>query len=238
MMRRKLCSGFAALALVAAGSQSSIAAARCVEPAEKSAFEIRALQSQLMLAALTCGQQDEYNTFVRRHQRDLSDAYQQIASYFGRIYGSAGQQQLDSYITNLANDHSQAGISRGSSYCSTAKLFVSQALALQSADEVVRFAAENNATNPDSLAVCVSPGVSVTPDKTNDGESDTETATPELRLEAELQKIAKANEVLEQRIATLEGSSSKLRPRQRANLLHSRQKPTKLDFARMATVTR
>jgi hypothetical protein len=89
----------------------------CVQPAEKTAFDIRALQSQLMVVALTCGQQDDYNTFVTRHQRDLATAFRGVAGHFRRTAGAQHQRLLDQYITNLANGQSQVGIARGSFFC-------------------------------------------------------------------------------------------------------------------------
>ncbi|TCI00949.1 hypothetical protein EJV46_00380 [Roseococcus sp. SYP-B2431] len=112
---RKLMCGLAAVMLTPsiAFAQSSA----CLQPAEKTAFDIRALQSQLMVVALTCGQQDDYNTFVTRHQRELATAFRNVAGHFRRTAGSQHQRQLDQYITNLANGQSQVGISRGSFFC-------------------------------------------------------------------------------------------------------------------------
>jgi hypothetical protein len=112
---RKLMCGLAAVMLTPsiAFAQSSA----CLQPAEKTAFDIRALQSQLMVVALTCGQQDDYNTFVTRHQRDLATAFRGVAGHFRRTAGGQHQRLLDQYITNLANGQSQVGISRGSFFC-------------------------------------------------------------------------------------------------------------------------
>jgi hypothetical protein len=230
-MRTKLFSGLAALALIAVGNQPALAAAQCMQAAERTAFDVRALQSQLMIAALTCGQQDDYNTFIQRHQRALSGAHQQIASHFDRMYGSAGEQQLDTYITNLANAQSQEAIRQGSFFCRQIKPLFQKALTLQNTAEISRLATEENVTNPYLLATCVSPTVSVTPDETIDREINapapvsgaTELAwagtamqkrerdgrdTETRRLETKLSEATKANELLEQRIHALESSLS------------------------------
>lgn len=112
---RKLLGGLAAIMMTPsiAFAQSSA----CLQPAEKTAFDIRALQSQLMVVALTCGQQDDYNAFVTRHQGDLASAFRNVASHFRRTAGAQHQRMLDQYITNLANGQSQVGISRGSFFC-------------------------------------------------------------------------------------------------------------------------
>jgi len=109
---RILLAGVAAAMLV-----PTIASAACVRPAEKAAFDIRALQSQLMVAALSCAQQDDYNTFVRKFQTELGTAFRGVAGHFRRTAGSQHQRQLDQYITQLANGQSQLSIARGSFFC-------------------------------------------------------------------------------------------------------------------------
>jgi hypothetical protein len=107
-----------------AASLATPAFAQCMQPAEKPAFEIRALQSQLMVLALTCNQTDDYNRFVIQHRAVLGGAYNDVARHFRRVAGGAWQRQIDAYITNTANGHSQVGISQGSLFCSNqAQLF-------------------------------------------------------------------------------------------------------------------
>ncbi|MDB5413496.1 MAG: hypothetical protein JWR10_1831 [Rubritepida sp.] len=104
----------------------------CVQPAEKTAFDIRALQSQLMVVALTCGQQDAYNTFVTRFQGDLGNAFRGVAGHFRRTSGARSQRLLDEYITSLANGQSQVGISQGSLFCRNQAPIFAQAMAATS----------------------------------------------------------------------------------------------------------
>lgn len=89
----------------------------CLQPAEKTAFDIRALQSQLLVAALACGQHDNYNAFVRKNQAELGTAFRNLGSYFRRTEGAQGQRHLDQYITELANSQSRISIDRGSFFC-------------------------------------------------------------------------------------------------------------------------
>lgn len=128
---RSLAAGLAALLLV-----PSIASAQvCVQPAEKIGFDIRALQSQLMVAALACGQQDDYNAFVRRYQNEVAGAFRSVAAHFRRTAGAQHQRQLDQYITNLANGQSQMSIARGSFFCrEQAPLFQAAMTATNSAE--------------------------------------------------------------------------------------------------------
>ena len=121
---------------------------------EKTAFDVRTLQSQLMIAALTCGQQDEYNVFVQRHQRELMDSYDQVAIHFDRVYGPVGEQRRDEYIAELANAQSLQGVRQGAAFCRNVKPFVLQALTLQNVHEMSRFVTERNVINPYSLTSC------------------------------------------------------------------------------------
>lgn len=121
---RTILAGALALAVSA-----PVAAQTCLQPAEQTAFSVRALQSQLMVVALSCGQHDHYNTFVSRNQRELGQAYRQVAGHFRRVHGAAGQRQLDQFITTLANAQSQEGIRQGSHFCQNAAPLFQQALA-------------------------------------------------------------------------------------------------------------
>jgi hypothetical protein len=69
-----------ALLLSLAMSHTASAAPRMTR-AEKSAFDMRSMQSQLMIVALKCGDTG-YNLFMQQHQVELKDAYAWIGSYF------------------------------------------------------------------------------------------------------------------------------------------------------------
>ncbi|MCX7932573.1 MAG: hypothetical protein N2588_08515 [Rhodovarius sp.] len=131
----------AALSLpgVAAAQQRGPA---CATPAETNALEVRALQSKLMVVALTCGLQDEYNRFVTQHRAALGSAYNDVRRHFQRLHGAAAQRQLDSYITNTANGHSQVGISQGSLFCRNQADLFPAALAARNRDQLAALARE------------------------------------------------------------------------------------------------
>ncbi|MCW8085657.1 hypothetical protein [Sabulicella glaciei] len=110
---RSLLAGAAALVL----TPTLASAATCLQPAEQTHFHVRALQSQLMVVAISCELQDDYNRFVTKFQPHLATAFRGIQGHFRRAAGSAGQRQTDQYITNLANGQSQAGIAQGTLFC-------------------------------------------------------------------------------------------------------------------------
>ena len=93
------------------------ASAMCVNNSERQAMSMRVLQTELMVAALTCGQQGEYNTFVRKFEGELVDRGKALRAAFQRMYGGQGQPRLDGFITRLANEASQRSIASRADFC-------------------------------------------------------------------------------------------------------------------------
>ncbi len=145
-------------ALVAGLAASAIAgpalAQACVQPAERVAFEVRALQSQLMVAALSCGRDADYNAFVRKFQGELASSYRGMQGHFRRTAGNGHQREMDGFITTLANAHSQDGIRAGSHFCPLVSPLFQQALAQRDAAALADFAVERNVINPLAAPAC------------------------------------------------------------------------------------
>lgn len=144
------------LSLLAAAATTLPAAAfaACVQPAEKTAFDVRALQSQLMVVALVCQQHDDYNAFVRRHMNDLGAANQSLMNYHRRAHGAQHQRQLDLYITNLANSQMQAGIAQGSHFCRNQAPLFQLAMAATNRAELANIAVTQRVPQPLELTLC------------------------------------------------------------------------------------
>jgi hypothetical protein len=115
---------------------------RCATPAERSALDIRALQSQLMVVAITCAKHDDYNRFVTQNRTVLGAAYNDVQRHFRRLHGGGGQRELDAYITNTANGHSQVGISQGSLFCTNQAPLFPAALAANGRDALAGLSRE------------------------------------------------------------------------------------------------
>jgi hypothetical protein len=114
----------------------SLALATCLRPAERTAFDVRALQSQLMVVALSCQQQDSYNSFVTRFRSQLGEAHRGVTSYYQRASGRQAQRVMDQYITNLANNQMQVGITQGSHFCQNQMPLFQQAMTATTAAEL------------------------------------------------------------------------------------------------------
>jgi menaquinone-dependent protoporphyrinogen IX oxidase len=98
------------------------AQAKCANMSEENAFNLRALKSTLMVAALSCGQQSDYNRFVKKYQTTLSSGGKAIKKYFHRIYGKNAESHLNKFITNLANQASKGSINGDDiTYCDQTK---------------------------------------------------------------------------------------------------------------------
>jgi len=81
------------------------------------AFNVIALKSALMVAALTCNQQDQYDQFMTAFQPHVLDEQHVMDKYFRRIGGYYGQAREDDFVTLLANNQSVGGISQGGMFC-------------------------------------------------------------------------------------------------------------------------
>ena len=106
-IRAVILAGVAAAALLAAApaqAQSAPANAR-----EQAAFDVRFLQTEFMVAALSCGRPDYqsfYNSFVTRFGAPLKRHADVLKAHFTREYGKQGMNRLDSFATKLANEAS------------------------------------------------------------------------------------------------------------------------------------
>lgn len=152
-MRRKI-----SIRLLLAGAAMAIGgpaiAQSCVQANERTAFELRALQSQLMVAAITCQLDGDYNAFVRKFQGDLAGAYNTIRTHFRRSEGARGQRALDGYITSLANEQSQDGVRQGSRFCQNITPLFQVALSQSSASALAEMSMERNVLNPHAAESC------------------------------------------------------------------------------------
>ena len=89
---------------------------------EAEAFAFRRLQSELMVAALSCRDSrhhKHYNTFVKRFRPALKTNARVLKAYFNRLHGPMATRKLDDYITQLANEASLASMG-DANFCANA----------------------------------------------------------------------------------------------------------------------
>ncbi len=109
----------AAAALMAAGIAfapvAAAADAACVKGPDEVALQVRVIQTDLMVAALSCGASARYNEFVKANQSVLMAAHTQLTKFFTAKRG--GQKALNAFITKLANDSSKRSIANIAAFC-------------------------------------------------------------------------------------------------------------------------
>lgn len=142
----------AAIATSATLATWSPAEAACAQSREVAAFNVRALQSQLMVGALSCDLHDSYNQFVMRHRTELDASRRAIIGYFNRAGG--GERAFSSYDTELANTQSTASTRRGTLFCGEIRPVFSQVLGLPNGQAVQQFAIERNLPQPVAVQPC------------------------------------------------------------------------------------
>ncbi len=111
-------------------------AANCVAHNERQDLEVRVIQTELMVAALTCGESDRYNSFVTSFKGDLTGAYQGIKRTFRRIYRGRAVSQLDSFDTQMANASSQRSNKDKAKFCQNAAYLFDNTLGKSGRDMV------------------------------------------------------------------------------------------------------
>lgn len=113
-------------------------------PADKTniqqAFNVVGLKSALMVAALSCSEQPQYDAFMHRFQPHILAAQHTIDAYFYKASGPySGRKMEDSFVTNLANNQSVSGIAQGQQYCLNSQAEFNAVLALQTNQQLDRF---------------------------------------------------------------------------------------------------
>ena len=151
---RSLLAGAALLALT-----PNLAAAQqaCMQPAEQQHFNVRALQSQLMVLAITCEMHDDYNRFVTKFRPQLASAFNGVQGHFRRTTGGQHQRQTDQYITNLANGQSQVGISQGTFFCRNQSGLFAEAYNAANVQALSQISVDRQVPQVYSLPACTTP---------------------------------------------------------------------------------
>jgi hypothetical protein len=125
------------LALVGAlamATAASAAAAECATAADAAALRSRAVQTELMVAALACEQRDNYNAFVERFRPALLREAQAFKAYFRRANGGAAEPAMSRFVTRLANVASQRSLADPAAFCAAAATAFDELSALEPQD--------------------------------------------------------------------------------------------------------
>jgi hypothetical protein len=123
------------------------------------AFNVVGLKSALMVAALSCNQQDKYDIFMTSFQPHILAAQHAVDAYFHKASGSySGQKMEDSFVTLLANNQSDAGITEGSLFCLNNAAEFDAVLALKTPADIDHFVTDQAPSTDSTVASTAAPG--------------------------------------------------------------------------------
>ena len=104
------------------------AAESCSRPADQMALNARVVQTELMVGALACNNQQLYNEFVTRYRNDLIKQGQSLRELFDRRHGRAGTTHMNALVTRLANEASQRSVTQRYGFCQQSAMLFAKAL--------------------------------------------------------------------------------------------------------------
>ena len=98
-----------ASAIAAPGGKAGSAA--CIKGKVLTAFQMRMLQTELVVGALSCKLTPRYNEFVTAYRTDLMSAHRTLMSHFAR------ESRLEDYKSRTANEVSQRSLANITEFC-------------------------------------------------------------------------------------------------------------------------
>lgn len=123
-----------AVAATPAAAQQKAKGSFCASDQDLAALNARVLQTELMVAALSCGERQRYNDFVTTYQSVLTERGHSLQALFKRVHGAQGVRRMDAFVTKMANDSSQQVREKGAEYCAFAGDLFEEVLAARPAD--------------------------------------------------------------------------------------------------------
>jgi hypothetical protein len=154
MISRRLRTAAAALAAAVLGVNAAEAA--CARPAELAGLQARVLQTELMVAALSCGEASRYNQFVTRFRGELVSESKRMQGFFARVHGGRAGSELNAFVTELANNSSQRSLTQAASFCPQAAAIFDDVLRIDPR-ELRNFAARQSFADSHGVDSCEGP---------------------------------------------------------------------------------
>ncbi len=147
----------AGIAVLAAGVLASpVAEAACARSTELSGLRARVLQTELMVAALSCGESARYNAFVTRFRGELVVESKRMQGYFSRVHGGRASKELNAFVTELANNSSQRSLTEAATFCPQAAALLDDALKMEP-KQLRSFAAQQSFADAHGIDSCDGP---------------------------------------------------------------------------------
>jgi hypothetical protein len=104
------------------------------------AFNVISLKSALMVAALSCGDQAQYDAFMTKFQPHVLAEQRVMDAYFYKASGPySGRKMEDDFTTLQANNQSISGIAQGRTFCLNSQAEYEAVAALKTPQELDHF---------------------------------------------------------------------------------------------------
>ena len=128
-------------------------AAKCASSVDQAALEARILQTELMVTALSCQEHARYNNFVTKFQEELVRRGTDLRHFFNRAYGAQGAQNLNKFVTELANISSNRSLARTDRFCEEVRHAYDAVLAMSPSD-LITYAASHPFATSHGIPTC------------------------------------------------------------------------------------
>ncbi|MDF1747552.1 MAG: hypothetical protein P1V34_01625 [Alphaproteobacteria bacterium] len=135
-VKKVIKTGMVAAVFAASFSLSGIAQAclSTVAPKHTLALSVRTLQSDMMVAALSCNEREHYNAFAIKFRPEIQKQGGALKSYFQSLHGQNATREINSYVTDLANFAAVRQAENRNSFCGGAASAFAALLENPSAD--------------------------------------------------------------------------------------------------------
>lgn len=140
-----------AAGIVLGSAAPALAASGCASGPVAEALQVRALNSRLMVAALACEAQDDYNAFVERFDGVLARSGRKVADWFGP---RGGRRALNDYVTSLANKASLDSLGDRYAFCAGALSIMAKARTMDDAG-LLELSRSRPTTEAETRKVCL-----------------------------------------------------------------------------------
>jgi len=124
----------------------------CIKGKVLSAFQMRMLQTELVVGALSCKMTPRYNDFVTAYKPDLMTAHKTLMAYFAR------ESKLEDYKSRTANEVSQRSIANIAEFCNYSTALYDKLLGPEKV-KLAEFAATEPSANRHDQNACEAPSV-------------------------------------------------------------------------------
>lgn len=135
-----------------AAKKKAAPAPKCIKDKVLSAFQMRMLQTELVVGALSCKMTPRYNEFVTAYRPDLMTAHKTMMKYFGK------ESRLEDYKSRTANEASQRSLANITEFCNYSSALYDKLLGPEKV-KLVDFAMVEPVANRHGQDVCGTPAL-------------------------------------------------------------------------------